>query len=135
MLYFVLALDALIGLGTVSFPASVACLLILFFALLVADRVLSEKATSCLLRVIDVPIGFALRTMNLYFTPSFILLPLSKMISGAEIGALIGVFVVGYIVQFAVTAYASRAIQFLLQRFRRRKSSKSEEDGAVDGVR
>ncbi|KAL1614342.1 hypothetical protein SLS54_009837 [Diplodia seriata] len=127
MLYFVLALDALIGLGTVSFPASVACLLILFFGLLLADLVLDEKSMSRLLKVIDVPIGFALRTMNLYFTPSFILLPLSQRISGAEIGVLIGVFIVGYVIQFAVTAYTSRAIQLLLRQWQKRGSPISEK--------
>ncbi|OJD31269.1 uncharacterized protein BKCO1_5000033 [Diplodia corticola] len=130
MLYFVLALDTLIGLGTVSFPASVACLLILFFGLLLADLVLSKKNMETLLKVIDVPIGFALRTMNLYFTPSFILLPLSNMISGAEIGVLIGVFIVGYVVQFAVTAYTSRAIQLLLRQWQKRSNSASEKPEA-----
>ncbi|KAL1638819.1 hypothetical protein SLS58_008524 [Diplodia intermedia] len=68
--------------------------------------------------------------MNLYFTPSFILLPLSQMISGAEIGVLIGVFIVGYVVQFAVTAYTSRAIQLLLRQWQKRGSPISEKPEA-----
>jgi len=56
--------------------------LILFFVLVVLDVVLPKQWMAKLLAVIDVPIGFALSTMNLYFTPSFILLPLSQPISG-----------------------------------------------------
>lgn len=129
MLYFVLALDALIGLGTVSFPASVACLLILFFALILAEFMLNHSQMEQMLKVVDVPSGFALRTMNLYFTPSFILLPLSQMIGGTEIGVLIGVFIIGYILQLALTAYASRAIQFLLRKFHLSKGLPSQAPG------
>jgi hypothetical protein len=36
--------------------------------------------------------GFALRYINLFFTPSFVLLPLSPPISGVEVGKIIAVF-------------------------------------------
>ncbi|KAB2570282.1 hypothetical protein DBV05_g11034 [Lasiodiplodia theobromae] len=67
--------------------------------------------------------------MNLYFTPSFILLPLSQMIGSTEIGVLIGVFIIGYILQLALTAYASRAIQFLLRKFHLSKGLPSQAPG------
>ncbi|KAJ0122031.1 hypothetical protein J7T55_002542 [Diaporthe amygdali] len=95
MLYCIVGMDSLIGLGTVDFPSSVACLLILFFFLLVCDWLLPSKHMGTLLSVLKVPTEFALRTMNLYFTPSFVLLPTSTLISGEQIGALAGVFIVG----------------------------------------
>jgi hypothetical protein len=36
--------------------------------------------------------GFALRYINIFFTPSFVLLPLSPPISGIEVGKIIVVF-------------------------------------------
>lgn len=61
--------------------------------------------------------GFALRTMALYFTPNFVMLPASKPVDGAQIGTLTGVFVVGYVVQLAVTAYICQSVQALSKRF------------------
>lgn len=51
--------------------------------------------------------------MSLYFTPNFVMLPTSKPIGGAQVGVLIGVFFVGYVLQITLTAYACRAIQVL----------------------
>ncbi|CZR68805.1 uncharacterized protein PAC_18705 [Phialocephala subalpina] len=124
MLYFVLALNTLIGLGTVAFPASVACLLILFFVLIFLDLILSKKHMNWVLKVLDVPTGFALRTMNLYFTPSFVTLPLASSISGKEVGVLIAVFVIGYLAQFMLTAYTSVAVQILLGRWHKHRSTR-----------
>lgn len=120
MLYYIVGLDTLIGLGTVDFPASVACLLILFFLLLICDWVLPPKHMRTVLSVLRVPTDFALRTMNLYFTPSFVLLPTSTLISGGQIGALAGVFIVGYVVQYAVTGYSCVAVQYVSRRIRER---------------
>lgn len=50
ILYFVVGVDSLIELGTVAFPASVACLLFLFFALLAGDVLLPEKYMRMALR-------------------------------------------------------------------------------------
>lgn len=36
--------------------------------------------------------GFALRYINIFFTPSFVLLPLSPAIGGVEVGKIIAVF-------------------------------------------
>ena len=118
MLYCIVGMDSLIRLGTVDFPASVACLLILFFLLIVSDWLLPSKHMKTLLSMLKVPTDFALRTMNLYFTPSFVLLPTSSLISGEQIGALAGVFIVGYVVQFAATGYSCIAVQYISRRLR-----------------
>lgn len=36
--------------------------------------------------------GFALKYINLYFVPPFVLLPLSPSISAAEVGKIVAVF-------------------------------------------
>lgn len=118
MLYCIVGMDSLIGLGTVDFPASVACLLILFFLLVVCDWLLPPTRMGTLLSVLKIPTEFALRTMSLYFTPSFVLLPNSTLISGEQIGALAGVFIVGYVAQYAVTGYSCVAVQWICHRLR-----------------
>ncbi|KAF8852727.1 hypothetical protein BDZ45DRAFT_807227 [Acephala macrosclerotiorum] len=52
MLYFVLALNTVISLGTVQLPASVACLLILF-VLIFLDLILSKENMDRVLKVLD----------------------------------------------------------------------------------
>ena len=69
--------NRIIALGSVSFPASVALLLGLFVALNVCEIGLGEKVTRRIVHIIDFPLGFALRFINVFFTPSFVLLPLS----------------------------------------------------------
>lgn len=118
MLYCIVGMDSLIGLGTVEFPASVACLLILFFLLVVGDWLLPPSHMGTLLSVLKIPTEFALRTMSLYFTPSFVLLPTSTLISGEQIGALAGVFIVGYVAQYAVTGYSCVGVQWICRRLR-----------------
>lgn len=128
MLYCIVGMDSVIRLGTVDFPASVACLLILFFLLLVCDWLLSPKHMGDLLSVLKIPTEFALRTMNLYFTPSFVLLPTSTLISGEQIGALAGVFIIGYVVQYAVTGYSCVAVQWICHKLRGKNTSSTESE-------
>jgi hypothetical protein len=112
MLLACFGVNSLIGLGSVSFPASVACMIVLFFALIACDSVIGDRRTRQIVNVIDIPVcsilpfqactwrlsvnsvqaGFALRYINIFFTPSFVLLPLSPPISGIEVGKIIAVF-------------------------------------------
>lgn len=52
LLYCVLGVEALIGLGTVAFPASVACLLILFLALLAGQALLPERCMRTVVKIL-----------------------------------------------------------------------------------
>lgn len=52
ILYFVVGFDSLIGLGTAAFPASVTCLLFVFFALLALEALLPEKIMRKLLAIL-----------------------------------------------------------------------------------
>jgi len=83
------AVDSLIRLSYVSFPASVALLILLFFGLILGETTLGDKRTKRIVQIIDVPVslnlllygtvqlpdgmqaGFALRYINVFFMPSF----------------------------------------------------------------
>lgn len=58
ILAFTFGIDSLIGLSSVSFPASVACMVILFFALIALDLVLGDKKTKQIVGIIDIPVCF-----------------------------------------------------------------------------
>jgi len=51
--------DSLIGLSHVSFPASVAVLIALFFSLLLCNYFLGDAKTRAIVRIIDVPVCVA----------------------------------------------------------------------------
>ncbi|KZF21549.1 hypothetical protein L228DRAFT_283698 [Xylona heveae TC161] len=121
--------NQLIGLSSVGFPASVACMIVLFFALVALDFVLGEKRTRALIKLIDIPAGWSLRFMSIFFTPSFVLLPLSPSISGKEIGLIVAVFLIGYFVIFSATAYLARGLQLLLGTSKRAMTERAEEMG------
>ncbi len=48
--------DSLIGLSSVSFPASVALLIVLFFALTLCETALGDKRTRKIVQIIDIPV-------------------------------------------------------------------------------
>lgn len=56
MLLACFGVNALIGLSSVSFPASVALLVVLFFGLMICDWILGDRKTRALVNVIDVPV-------------------------------------------------------------------------------
>ena len=58
--------DSLIGLSSVSFPASVALLIILFFALNVCEATLGDRKTKKLVRLVDIPVSsYAFHSMDM----------------------------------------------------------------------
>ena len=81
--------DSLIGLSSVSFPTSVACMIILFFALICCELLLGDRKTRRVIHVRDsstikhmpsirdrlmgIQGGFALQHINILFSPSFVL--------------------------------------------------------------
>ncbi|KAF2489428.1 hypothetical protein BU16DRAFT_531730 [Lophium mytilinum] len=121
--------ESLIGLSSVSFPASVACMIILFFALIICESLLGDRKIKRVVNLVDVPGGFALRYINILFSPSFILLPLSSPIGGIEIAKIIGVFVIGYFAMTAFTAYLVRGLQYILGTSKRAMTERAEELG------
>ncbi|KAK5146489.1 hypothetical protein LTR04_001038 [Oleoguttula sp. CCFEE 6159] len=144
--------NALIGLSSVSFPAGVACMIVLFVLLIACEAVFGDRKTRKLVALLDIPVlptvysfftykspahhstqcGFALRYINIFFCPSFVLLPLSPPISGVEVGKIIAVFVIGYGVMLAFTAYFVRGLQIVLGTHKRAMTERAEEMGDED---
>ena len=55
--------ESLIGLSSISFPASVAMMLFLLASLLLCQWVLGERRTRAILKIVDVPVCTSLRTL------------------------------------------------------------------------
>lgn len=88
----------------ITFPASVAVMLINFVFMCVLSS-FRRPYIDFYLNVIDVPLSWALRWMNVFFTPAFVTLPLSPWISYKEALLIVAVFVIGYLVSFVLLAY------------------------------
>ena len=50
--------DSLIGLSSVSFPASVALLIVLFFALILCESIVGNQRTKKIVQVVDIPVSY-----------------------------------------------------------------------------
>ena len=59
-------IDRLLNMGGVSFPASVACLVILLVALVLCDLVLGRRPTEKIVRAINIPVCRVDNDGNLY---------------------------------------------------------------------
>ncbi|KAK1579980.1 LrgB-like family-domain-containing protein [Colletotrichum navitas] len=113
----------------VSFPGSVACLILLFFGLLLSELVLGSHRTRAIVAVIEVPAGWSLRWINIMFTPAFIMLPLSPPIGIIEVMKMIAVFIIGFVAMMALAAYLTRGLQLLLGSSKRAITERAEEMG------
>ncbi|ORY60762.1 LrgB-like family-domain-containing protein [Pseudomassariella vexata] len=122
--------NQILRVARITFPASVACLLVLLFTLLLSERFLGEHWTRKFVNLIEIPCGWSLRWINVFFSPSFVLLPLSPPIGAVEVFKIIAVFVVGYLVGMAVTAYMVRGLQVALGTSKRAMTERAEELGA-----
>ncbi|KAI0965860.1 LrgB-like family-domain-containing protein [Xylaria arbuscula] len=121
--------NKLLQLGAVSFPASVACLVILFLGLLLSEKVIGEHRTRRIIAILEIPGGWSLQWINVFFTPSFVLLPLSPPIGGIEVLKIIAVFVIGFLVVMALAAYMTRGLQLILGTSKRAMTERAEELG------
>lgn len=102
----------------------------LFVLLILCQVTLGDKKTKRIVGWIEVPCGFALRYINLFFCPAFVTLPLSPAISGIEVAKIIAVFIIGYVLVFAFTAYMVRGLQLALGTSKRAMTERAEEMGS-----
>ncbi|ROV96191.1 hypothetical protein VSDG_05086 [Cytospora chrysosperma] len=121
--------DSLFKHFSVSFPASVACMLLLFAGLWICELVIGNHYTKYIVSVVDVPAGWSLRWISTCFTPTFVTLPLSPSISGAEVGKMIAVFIIGFMVTFVLTAYMTRGLQLVSGSHKKAQAARAEELG------
>lgn len=127
MLGILYAVNEIITLTTIDFPASVTCMLLLYIFLISSQRFLGNRRTTNIVKLIDIPGGFSLRWINIFFTPAFITLPLSSWISAKEALTIAAVFLIGYFVATAVVAYFCVFLQMLLKKTRRSNVERAEE--------
>ncbi|KAH8888531.1 hypothetical protein GQ53DRAFT_724535 [Thozetella sp. PMI_491] len=112
-----------------SFPASVACLIILFLALLLSEWLLGNNRTRKVVSAIDVPAGWSLRWINVFFIPTFVLLPLSPPIGIVEVFKIIAVFLIGFVVMMVLTAYMTRGLQIITGSSKKSHAQRADELG------
>ncbi|SCV01705.1 LAMI_0G13212g1_1 [Lachancea mirantina] len=88
----------------IVFPASVAVMLVnlMIMCLLSWWR---RSYAEWYVKIIDVPLSWSLRWMNLFFTPAFVTLILSQWISLREAMLIVAVFVLGYLATFIFLGY------------------------------
>ncbi|KAJ4421913.1 hypothetical protein N0V82_003410 [Gnomoniopsis sp. IMI 355080] len=113
----------------VSFPASVACMLLLFAGLWICELVAGSHRTRQIVAAIDVPAGWSLRWISVFFTPTFVVLPLSPSITAGEVGKMIAVFVIGFAIMFVLTAYMTRGLQLVTGSHKKAQAARAEELG------
>lgn len=99
------------NLTSVLIPSSVICMLALFIGLLLLERIIGTRKVSSLLHIIDVGTGFSLKWISLFFTPSFVLLPLAESVSVAEAFEIGGVFLIGWFVTMAAMVWMVWGLQ------------------------
>ncbi|KAK6699888.1 hypothetical protein SNK05_012686 [Fusarium graminearum] len=129
MLAACFGIDSLFHKFNVAFPASVTCMMLLFGALIASESLLGTHKTRKMVNIIDVPAGWSLRWMGVFFTPSFVLLPLSPPIGIVEVMIIIAVFIIGFFIMMALAAWITRSLQLALGASRRSKSQRAEELG------
>jgi hypothetical protein len=67
MLLACFGVNSLIGISSVSFPASVACMIVLFFGLIICDSLIGERRTRGVVSVVDIPVCSYLFNMKKQF--------------------------------------------------------------------
>lgn len=125
MLYGV---NEIIKLTTIKFPASVCLMLANFAFLCLCSQFLGKSKTGKIIKVIDIPAGFSLKWINIFFTPSFVTLPLADKISVQEAFIIAAVFVFGYLIMAAFMAYVVLGLQHLLGTHKRTFMEELEDE-------
>lgn len=116
----------------ITFPCSVLGMLINLVLLCVLNVIAEKKLKSSLmqkfsstasfilnnyLRLIRPLMNFTLKWINVFFIPSFIILPLSDHITFIECLKIAGVFVFGFLLLLCVDVYMILGLQWVLSRF------------------
>lgn len=110
----------------IKFPASVMGMLI-NLVILCLFSVLGKRFNYCqiiltqYLRVIQPSMNFSLKWINIFFIPSFIILPLSKPITIIEVLKIAAVFIVGWVLLMIFNVYVIQLLQILFKLNRKQK--------------
>ncbi|KAG7925645.1 hypothetical protein KL925_004055 [Ogataea polymorpha] len=132
MMLLLYGINEIIKKTTINFPASVCLMLLMYGGLSLNSWLFGEHRTDVFLKLVDIPCGFALRWMNLYFTPPFVTLVLSDKVSVAEAFTIMAVYIVGYIFTFGFMAYFTWGLQLLLGTYKLHvKQDEKDEESQI----
>lgn len=133
----------------VKFPASVLGMLInlIFLVILNLLTTISSDSTwlkkikdgsswvlTTYMRIIKPSMNFSLKWINVFFIPSFIILPLSDPISFIECLKIAGVFIGGWIALILIDIYFIQALRWLLPRIGLSYESHQQDSHVDDDV-
>ncbi|KAI8971917.1 LrgB-like family-domain-containing protein [Mycotypha africana] len=95
-----------------KFPSNVAGMIVLFVLLMLSHAIFPHATDQCVARI-DPYSAFALRSMNIMFVPAVVQIVLNPPTTGPEVGRMICVFVVGYIVSFVLCTVIVRLFRYV----------------------
>lgn len=125
-------LNELIKVWDIKFPASVLGMLINLVFLVLLSAFSEYKVPAIVLRnylrIIKPPMNFSLKWINVFFIPSFVILPLSSHITIIEVLKIAGVFVGGWIALMIIDVYFIMALRLVLPRFLYNSTPKNQSD-------
>ncbi|KAI8638772.1 LrgB-like family-domain-containing protein [Parasitella parasitica] len=96
-----------------EFPSNVAGMIVLFF-LLMCSHTAFPKFTDKLVLFIDPYSSFALRSMNIMFVPAVVGIVNNPPTTGNEVGRMICVFIVAYVVGFVLCTFIVRGLRIII---------------------
>lgn len=89
-------------------------MLVLFLSLLLMEVVVGTRKVTALLHIFDLGTGFSLKWMSIFFTPSFVTLPLAESVSVKEAFEIGAVFLIGWFATMVLMVYMVWGLQRLL---------------------
>ncbi|KAI7907437.1 LrgB-like family-domain-containing protein [Cokeromyces recurvatus] len=96
-----------------KFPSSVAGMIVLLVLLLISHAIF-PKFTDNLVKVLDPYFSFALRSMNIMFVPAFCEMVKNPSTTGPEVGRMICIFIVAYIIGFTTCTVLVRVLRLII---------------------
>ncbi|CEP17295.1 hypothetical protein [Parasitella parasitica] len=96
-----------------KFPSNVAGMIVLFFLLMCLHTAL-PKFTDKLVLFIDPYSSFALRSMNIMFVPAVLGIVNNPPTTGNEVGRMICVFIVAYVIGFVLCTFIVRGLRIII---------------------
>ncbi|CAN3377425.1 hypothetical protein DIURU_003333 [Diutina rugosa] len=141
--------ELLVNVANVKFPASVLGMLINLVWLTALSglsnlpqgkiqdpiRKVSGSILTWYLYLVRPSMGFTLKWINVFFIPSFVILPLSDHISIIECLKIAAVFVVGLIFTFVFDAYFVMGLRWITRNFMSRSIDKGDEDEDLNSTK
>ncbi|CAH0021531.1 unnamed protein product [Clonostachys rhizophaga] len=113
----------------ISFPPSVACMIIFFILLLCSEALLGTRPTNAVVGLIKG--DWALKLINNFFAPAFIMFPTSPPIAISEVMKIIAVFCESIQQQapgLPLIANLTQGLRWILHYFQRAPEMRRDED-------